>query len=285
MDREQERESKPAVKVEFVDPAPLRTHPLHKGMPAIQADSSEWHAFVDGLSAVGAEGIPPIYITAEGMIMDGERRWKAARQLQWPLIACVTRPEGEAATLMVESLLGQRSLTKGAKVYLSLAVLKEFVQGAETRRLANLKRGNKTLEKPLNLPNPTQWASGKGIADVCARLGCGEELLRQAVQIRKYFELPGLVEHKFEFQDGREMTLKEYFEPIILDPEHPKGLGEVLKGIGWFVSPDGKPLNHPPPERNSDLFYFERGWSAWSKCCSRRCCRSSHSLRPSPDCE
>jgi hypothetical protein len=261
--------SEPRVKIEFLDTAYLRVHPLHKGMPAIQTDSIEWHAFVDALSASGPEGIPAIYVTPEGLIMDGERRWKAARQLQWPEIACVVRPEWEAATLMVDSLLGQRSLTKGAKVYLSLPVLKEFVQGAETRRLANLKRGTKTLEKPLNLPKSTERASGNGIESVCARLGCGRDLYFQAVQIRKYFELPSLAEHRFEFQNGKEMTLKEYFEPLILHPEHPKGLGEVLKGMGWFVSPDGKPLQHPPPARNSHLFYFERGWSTWSKQCKR----------------
>jgi hypothetical protein len=266
----QEKETRPfSVKIEFFDPAPLRMHPLHKGMPTVQMDSIEWQAFVDGLSAVGPEGIPPIYVTAEGMIVDGERRWRAARQLQWSCIASVVRPEWEAATLMVESLLGQRSLTKGAKVYLSLGLYREFISGAETRRLANLKIGTRTLEKPLNLPKFAERTSGKGVDGLCEKLGCCRELYWQAVQIRKYFEMPGLVDHKFEFQDGREMTLKEYWEPIILDPEHPKGLGEVLKGIGYFVTPDGKPLNHPPPARNSDLFYFQHGWSTWSKQCSR----------------
>ena len=268
MDQERERDH-PAVKVEFLDPAPLRPHPLHKGMPTVQMDSSEWHAFVDGLSAVGPEGIPPIYITAEGMIMDGERRWKAARQLQWPLIACITRPEWEAATLMVESLLGQRSLTKGAKVYLSLPLLEEYRKGAETRRLACLRKGIQNLQKPLISPITHSIRNRGAIGELAERLGVGTATIDQAVQIRKYFEIPGLVEHKFEFQNGTEKTLKEHFEPLMLDAEHPMGLGEVLKGIGWFVSPDGKPLNHPPPDRNSDLFYFARGWSSWSKHCLR----------------
>lgn len=255
--------------IELLDPTPMRVHPLHKVLPTVQMDSIEWHAFMDAASAAGPEGLPPIYVTPEGFIIDGERRWRAARQLQWPRIACVIRQDWEAAALIVDSLLGQRHYSKGAKVYLCLALLKEFVQSAETRRLSNLKRGIKTLEKPLNLPKHTERASGKGLDDLAARLGVGTTVMDQAVRIRKLFELPSLQNHKFHFQDGTEKTLREHFEPRILDAEEPMGLGEVLKGIGWFVDANGKPLEHSAPARNSHLFYWDRGWKGWAKSCGR----------------
>jgi len=200
--------------------------------------------------------------------MDGERRWRAARQLQWDQVPCIVRPEWEAAAIIVESLLGQRSLTKGAKVYLALPLLDEYKKSAETRRLSNLKKGIKTLEKPWNSPTPhsvRHREDGRTSEQAAERLGCSPRLVEQAVRVRKYFESA----EKFEFQDGSTKTLKEHFEPLMFDPESPIGLGEVLKGIGYFVDPEGNPKQHAPPERNSDLHYFQSGWESFAKHCAR----------------
>ncbi len=260
------------LRVEFWDPAPLRAHPLHGFLPETDKESPEWHAFVDNLSGAGPERIPPIYVTPEGLVMDGMRRLQAAKQLQWERIAVVVRSEWEAASLMVESLVGQRHLSKGAKVYLILGVHREYVQSAESRRLSNLRRGVKTLEKALKAPKYTECTSGNGggtdgtngtYAELAERVGSSLILVKQASAIRRAFELTAKVE--FEFQDGSRRTLRAHFEPQILDAEHPMGLGEVLKGIGWFVDENGKAKNQAPPERNSHLHYFERGLENFSK--------------------
>lgn len=257
------------LRVEWFDPAPLRPHPLHKFLPEPDVEGGEWHAFVDALSACGPEGIAPINVTAEGLIIDGARRWRAARQLQWAEIGCIVRPEWEAAAVMVESVLGQRNLSKGCKVYLCLPLLVEYEKAAESRRLMWLKKGVKILQKPLNSPLGDSVREGKASDLLGERLGCCGRLVRQAIQIRKFFELPGLREHRFEFQDGTLRTLKEHFEPLLLDGEHPMGLGEVLKGIGWFVDERGVPKQQAPPERNSHLFYFCRAWQGWGRQCQR----------------
>ena len=265
------------VKIEFLDPAPLRVHPLKRGARSADcgtdgAGQVGWNAFVDAVQAAGPEGIPPIYVTPEGLIMDGERRWKAARQLQWTTIGCVVRPEWEAALVIVESLMGQRSLTKGAKVYLALPLMPEYTKAAESRRLVCLKKGVKILQKANDLPLACSAGSdgkngrnGKTSEAIGALLGAGHDAVEKAMRIRKFFELPALAEHKFDFQDGAQRTLREHFEPLMLDPEHPMGLGEVLKGIGWFVDENGKPLLHAPPERNSHLHYFTCAWEGWAK--------------------
>ncbi len=242
---------------------------MHKVLPAPAVESAAWGAFVDGVSAAGPHGIPPICITSEGLILDGERRWRAARQLQWPEIGCIIRLEWETGAIIEGSLLGHRELTKGGKVFLLLGIVREVVESAEKRRLSNLKRGTKTLEKPLNIPKGTECASGKGWDGLAERWGVSVRLVKQALQIRKVFELPSVAAHRFEFQDGSQQTLREHFEPLILDPESPMGLGEVLKGLGWFVGPDGKPLSHGPPGRNTGLFYWERAWGKWAQQCSR----------------
>jgi hypothetical protein len=196
------------ITIEFVEPASMRLHPLHKRhLPEPALDSPEWHAFVDAMSGAGPEGTPPIYATETGLIMDGGRRWKAARVLQWDGMGVIRRPDELAGAIMLESLLGQRHLTKGAKVYLAIGFMPEFVESAERRRLANLRQNRKTLEKALISPKHTERASGKGWEELSARLGVGTTLMDQAVKVRKLF----LLAHKFEFQDGRERTLKGTF--------------------------------------------------------------------------
>jgi hypothetical protein len=200
--------------------------------------------------------------------MDGRRRWLAAGQLGWEKIGVMRRPESEAAAIMVDSLMGQHHLTKGAKIYMVVPLLKEFVVSAERRRLENLRRGVKTIEKALIFPKSTEWTSGNGnernCEDMAARLGCSRALLFQALAVWRIFEKSS--NHKFEFQDGSVKTLREHFEPQLLDAESPMGLGEILKGCGWFVDEDGKIKNQAGPgERNSHLHYFESAWTNFSK--------------------
>jgi hypothetical protein len=257
-----------APTIEFEDVAAMRLHPLHRHLPEPDLKSPEWHAFVDGLSGAGPERIPALFVTPEGLIMDGGRRWKAAKQLQWDVLPVTRQPEELAAVIMTESLLGQRHLTKGAKVYLALGFMPEFIQGAEIRRLRNLQRGRKTLEKALISPKHAECASEKGGSDLAARLGVGTTTVDQALKIRKLFAASG--NHKFEFQDGSTKTLKQHFEALLLDTEHPMGLGEVLKGCGWFVDDEGRPKKQQgPPGRNSHLHYFTSAWSNFSKQCGR----------------
>lgn len=193
--------------------------------------------------------------------MDGGRRWQAARQLHWAEISCEIRPEWEAATIIVDSLLGQRSMSKGAKAYLVLGIMKDFVKAVERRRIQNLTKGQKNLQNPLFFPKSPE-ATSEGVQELCQRLGIGRDTYFRAAKIRKFFAL----DHVFEFQTGLLKTLKQHFEPLLLDPDNPMGLGEVLKGIGWFVDEDGNPKKQlPPPDRNSHLFYFSRAWEATAR--------------------
>jgi hypothetical protein len=252
------------TRIEFEERRSLRLHEKHKELPSPDKESPQWAAFLLALSGAGAEGIPPLIVTPDCRIMDGERRWLAAKQLDWDQLPVMRRPDSEASAIIVDSLLGQRHLTKGAKIYLAVPLLEDFVASAENRRLQNLKRGSKTIEKALKSPNTTEWGSGKGWAEIAERFGCGVELLRQAVVIRRLFTRSG--EHKFDFQRGPERTLREHFEPQILDSEAPMGLGEVLKGCGWFVDENGNRKKQAgPPERNSYLHYFQSAWGNFNK--------------------
>lgn len=252
-------------------------HPRHN-LPGPDFESASWRGFVTSLSARGVEKMTPLIVTApEGRypgneIVDGQSRWVASKQLGWDEVRIERCAEEEAAAIILENLMGQHHYTKGARVYLAIPNMAEFVQSAETRRLRNLKqgvlpgRGTKTMEKALKFPKSSEGSSGalESVEGVCERLGCGPNLYFQAVRIRRLFDKSG--EHKFEFQDGTEKTLKRHFEPKILDPEQPMGLGEVLKGCGWFVDENGNPKKQAgPPERNSYLHYFQSAWGNFNK--------------------
>ena len=199
------------------DPAELRLHSLQKMLPEPDKQSPEWLSFVDAQSAAGPEGTPEIFITDDGRIMDGGRRWRAARQLGWNELAIRVRPEEDCAALIVESLLGQRNLLRGAKVYLALGMFSEFATSAEHRRLQNLKKGRKTLEKALSTQLTVTAKNPEGLRPLAEKFGCSHELVRQCVDLRKALDA--------------DADLKAFWEPKIFNSQNPVGIGAALAGI------------------------------------------------------
>jgi ParB-like nuclease domain len=210
-------------KIEMRDPADLRLHPLTKRfIPDPDRESGEWLSFVDGLSAAGPEGVPEIFITDDGQVMEGGRRWRAAKQLGWAEIRCRIRPEEDAAALIVESLLGQRNMQRCAKVYIALTLLEPFVKSAEHRRLIHLRNGVKTLEKPLNgvLPSnlakvPHRPKEDHSTYTLAEKFGVSAETVRRGIQVVELFE--------------KEPEIKEVWEPRLLNGE--KNLWNVLSAV------------------------------------------------------
>lgn len=257
-------------KFEYRNPCgDLDPHPLTKRLPGPDLESAEWKAFIDGLAAAGPDAIPPIVITDEGLVMDGCRRLLAAKRLQWDHIPCVVRPEWEAPLIILESFWGQKSYTKSAKAYLSLPLLKEYSEAAHQRQVIWLQKGVKKPQIAQNSPLAHSVRSGKVAAQLAETLGVSARTVEYAVQIRQVFESAALKDHKFEFQDGSELTLREYFEPQILDAEDPMGLGAAIRGIGEFVH-NGKPVNRPPPARNTPLRYMAASFENFSRTASNK---------------
>jgi len=203
-------------KIEMRDPVELRLHKLQKYLPAPNANSGEWHAFVDSIKAGGI--LHALIITSDGFIMDGGWRWRAAKQLQLTEVPCVVRDEAEAAIIITESLLHRKQMTRGAAVYLALGILPDFVAAAEQRRLGNLRRGVKTSENPLFLPKPSNLASGRDekVDELCSRWGVSDETYRRARQVHDIFT--------------KNPDIKSEWEPRLLSGE--KNLWNVLSAVG-----------------------------------------------------
>lgn len=232
------------------DPAELRLHPLQKHIPDPVKDSPEWVSFIEGWQNGGLAAMLgcPIIITTEGLIMDGGRRWRAARQLGWPEMPCIVMAEHEAASFIVDSVLGQRNLPRGTKVYLVLSLIPDFVTSSERRRMENLKRG-KMGQNPLFVPKPSDWASGKekdSIKALCQRLGVGREAYRLAVNVRQLFE--------------QYPEYKAALEPKLLSGE--KSLWNVASYIGGATA-DQTPRD--PAKERSQLELFGNSFETLGK--------------------
>lgn len=177
--------------------------------------------------------------------MDGVRRWEAARQLQWREIACVVRPEEDAALLVVDSLFGQRNLTRCVKTYLAINILEEFIRSAEGQRLRNLKKGIKTLEKPLNRVSSDLTATGKqpdSLRTLAERFGVSHETIRRAKQVHDIFK-----------QDDE---IRREWEPKLLAGE--KNLWNLLSAIGGAGADQSK---RGKGVEESQLEFWENPWN------------------------
>lgn len=190
------------------DPNDLRLHPLQKQLPEPDKQSPEWLSFIEGWQNAGVEAMPPLIVTRDGLVMDGGRRWRAARQLQWDSVPVVERPEHEAAALIVDTLLGQRNLPRGTKVYLALGLLPDWVKSTESRRLTALTHGVKNL-KNLNVsPKQCDTASverhPETIKTLSERMGVSRDVFTRAIRVRKLLEAdPALREiHEPELMSG-----------------------------------------------------------------------------------
>jgi hypothetical protein len=257
------------VSVTLRDPADLRLHALQKQLPEPDKQSPEWLSFVEGMMAAGPEGIPPLVVTREGLIMDGGRRWRAAKQLQWEQVPTIERPEHEAAALIVDSLLGQRNLPRGTKVYLTLTLLPDFVKSAEHRRLENLKRGLKNGAKPLIFPKPSDSASGT-VTEFCVRLGVSRDTYEQAVKLHKILHDENCAE-LLKFYKGKQPAkpellakqaeLRAKFEPDLLTGE--KSLWNVISAIAGHITTNDVPLAEQMEFWTSPFSALKRNANKW----------------------
>lgn len=209
--------------LKFRDPADLRLHPLQKQLPEPDKQSPEWLSFLEGWQNAGVGAMPALIITKDGLVMDGGRRWRAARQLQWDEVPIVERPEQEAAALIVESLHGQRDMQRGVKAYITFKLMPEFVKSAESRRLQNLRNRIKNGSKPLILPKPLEAAS-ETLTDFCGRMGYSRDTWERVTKVHAIFD--------------KNPELKEQWEHQLLSGEI--GLNRLLCALGGQASDQSK---------------------------------------------
>lgn len=210
-------------------PESLSLHPFRAGLPAPDFKSRAWISFRDNLHAAGPDAVPPVVITEDGQVMAGVRTWLAAQQLGWPTLRTEVQPDWMAPLLFVEGLMGQRDMTRGAKVYLVRLKLADYVRASDRRRLANLRAGRTTREVEILVPTAREEAendekaqcfpmgsnSTSGtIGALCERLGVDRSVWSRAGKVIALF--------------AADPEAKQVYEPQLLDGT--KNLWNVISG-------------------------------------------------------
>ena len=265
-------QSAPSLKsavIESRDPAALSLHIILKRQPGEWSDDDpRFHALSDDIAARGIDH--PILITPDNKIADGRHRWRVAKKRQLPAVPVRVIPESEVHTVIVQSLLQRRHYTAGQRAYLLAPSLDKAFEEALQRKLS----GKSCLPSELSSEGQNsleKWANSIGVS---------VKYLREARHIHEAFADD--TKHKINVQTpGKKstkpqlLTLREYFEPQILDPHDPVGLGAIKAGIASIVdaAKKGKPHGGGKPENTSrqlDLFtkvvedQLNR-WEYWQK--------------------
>lgn len=218
--------------VEYRPTASLRVHKAIAGMPRLEADDPRYDAMRGAWMESGI--LPPLYVTAAGAIVDGRHRWWFATDMHLTEVPVIVVDEDEIATVVMAGISGRNHLTKGQRAYLSFPYLQDAWEAAQRRKLEALKQGIQTLGLPTRVASVTELAD---------RLGVSDELLNQSRRLHELF--------------AKTPALRDVWEPRILHPEEPVGLGAALAGIAGQTASKGKAR---PPARNTALRNFTVGW-------------------------
>lgn len=249
------------------DPADLKLHPLLKKQPGEwEDDDPRFIALVEDIRQRGID--QPIIVTKDMLVADGRHRLRGAKRLQIETIPCKICADDEVPAVILHSLLQRRHYTKGQLAYLLARTIDEAFVEAQKRQLAGLKHGDtapvrNSVSKALT---PEEWAT---------QIGVSVQYLRQAKRIHEFFADDKKRKFNDEGKKAVTATLREFFEPKILDADEPHGLGAVIAGISSVLDAEKKGKPHKggkPAETDRQLELFNKvvsdelnRWEYWQK--------------------
>jgi hypothetical protein len=211
--------------VQFRPIGEFSIHPAIASDPRLSAKDPRYLAMQAAWTE--QDGCPPVYATKDGQIVDGRHRFWWLQQMEADAVPWIEVGEDEVPQVILGALQGRNHITKGQRAYLAAPKLDGAFKAAQARRMAILQSGGR-----CKLP---QLPSVEALAE---KLGISHEFLRQARRIHEAFAAhPARMDFSGDGGGKKKLTLREYFEPRILDAEEPMGLGVALAGIGSKVSP------------------------------------------------
>lgn len=214
-------------------PADLAPHPLLRHVPLLQAkpEDPSFAALVEDIREYGVRD--PIKVTKTGEIVDGRRRWTAAKRLQIDVPA-IEVDEEDAPMAIIASVAHRTYPSEGARAYLLVPVIDDAFDASLKRKLGNLRKGEKAPE-----PNSVRFG-GNSVAMWADHIGVSARYLEIAKELRDLFAAHA--DRKWSWNDSdvlaligadrkAKLTFREYYEPQILRERDPIGLGAAKSGI------------------------------------------------------
>jgi len=236
------------VEIRFT--ADLTVHPDKKLIPDEWGnDDVRFKALVEDIRERGID--QPLLIDGENRILDGRRRWRAAKRLQLGVVPVIVREAGDVYGVIVSGLVQRGHYTQSQLAYLTYPLMARVFDESRRRRLQNLRHFQGSLD------SAGAALSRKSVEDEAQHIGISRRIFFDAQKVHLEF---GKHNKKRDLtdQDGNTVhgvTFKEFYEPLILREEKPYGLGAVIAGIAGSLSTSGKAKRNPAQlELFSDAF-------------------------------
>jgi hypothetical protein len=250
----------------------LSIHPLLTDAPRLAKKDPRYLGMKSSWEESGV--IPPILVTPDLEIVDGRHRYWFAQDQNMETVTALVIDPNQVPSIILGAIGGRNHLSKAQMAYLAAPLLAAALEQCRERRLRVLKSGGKTKLPEIATPE-----------ELAERIGVNPEYLRQAAKIHEAFanettwdfsnppaeaaalllDNPNDPEITAGGRKKRKLTFRAYFEPRILDAEHPLSLGDVLKGIGYFLSGAPEKTAGKAPTRNSHLHMFVAGFKNFAK--------------------
>lgn len=248
----------------------MRLHKLRAHFPKINKESAQWKAFADSIKANGIT--QNLVITVEGAVVTNYSAWawEAAKDWAMASVPCTVVDDDYAAIIWAETGLCQtEQMTRGAQLYLIIPRLGEVIQGAEMRRLANLKKGVKTNEielKPQQFSVSSNLTPETSIKALCSAWGIGRDTFYMARNVWIWLNEPSCkalakLHEELEIEVPQMLGLKQLqedlrndFEPGLLGMAKDEGKTKNLWNVESGIKGRLKGGEHELPNKQLELF-------------------------------
>lgn len=185
------------------DPRELTIHPAAKLQPEWAEDDARFERLVEDVRDRGIT--VPIIVDKEDRVVDGRHRRRAAARLQLAEVPVTVCEPDEVASIILATLIQRRHFTPGQIAYLAFPAFESAYEESRRRRMAALKR------------DPNGLKPAKTVEALAEEIGVSRDLFLQAAKVHAIF--------------AKDQEAWQLFEPRILDPDRPAGLGAIIAGI------------------------------------------------------
>lgn len=173
--------------------------------------------------------IEPLKVTADGKVVDGRHRLRAARAAGLESVECQVVPDHSVGEIAMATLCERRHLvTRGQLAYAAYPLFSRAHKELRERKATAMRSGVHQPEEET-------------VEGYAARVGVSRDTFLQAARLHELFDA--------------DPELKREWEPKVMASEEPIGLGACIAGIRGQETSVGR-----TPQRNSALHNWEVAW-------------------------
>lgn len=228
------------------DPADLKPLAAVKDLDSWNDDDPRFLEFCEDIKAKGI--LTELLITPEGEIIDGRHRWRAARRWQMPAVpvrVVAEKAREELILIQLSTLAHRRHYTPSQRAFVIYPFVKAAHQAILDAHEKRLRSGPKSIISAACGNDALKgWRTSDELA---AHLKISRDTFDRSAKLHKVFEENNQPRswdadtlRRLHLSTKKKYTLRQVFEPQILDEEKPMGLGAAMAGIGMVLEAEAK---------------------------------------------